>query len=795
MIERPGRLHRLALVAVSCALLIMGCSTKEEKTASFIAAGDRLLAAEDPVRAVLEYKNALQMDPKSTSATHGLGKAYLQQQEYQQAYNAFKSALELNPDLDESRIELAWLLAMGRQGEPALLEVAQLRNPGNFQSRVDLIKARALISIERPGEVVELLAQVRDGARNKEVQALLLLAHQLLGESEQMHQAAARWTELDPADPTPYLLLAREALEHGRKTQALEHLERMAKTNSEPSTALLRAQLLDRWGFREEAETAFENLPSLPETMLARADFWLRAGNRQRALITLENLVAAHPRSISAVVMLAQLYGAENDPEKANQLLDSTLKLDVKKSEREQLRLARAGLLAQRADWEAASKLCNEVLAENQGNMDAHLLLGKVLLSTRKPADAEIHLNQVAAARPGDEQVQLLLVRSQIFSGKEALAADTLKRTIEASPESTRLRLELVSYYLGKGDPDQAARVFDQGLQKQPGSIGLLKAAGEFEADRKDFAKAERSFQKIIELRPELALGYLQMGRLMIARDNLPEATAWFKKAMERGDGWEAAVPALAHIYLLRKEHDQARTLVQQETEKHPDSPLAWLFRGQVLQAMEELSEAETAYLRAVELDPQWLHPYRGLAEILLRQGKIEEAIARFEGVAQSQPSVPIRIHLATLYEIAERSDNAIRVLQELIKEETHSPALMNNLAYLYAEHRVGEADLVEAGKLVAQALAREPENPTFLDTAAWVAYKQGDFDTAWKYIQDALIRDPKAGVHNLHAAIILHARGEKEQAIERLDASLTTRLDLKSRKLAENLKQEWPRS
>lgn len=795
MTNNPRSSLWFVVLVVSCTLLLTGCSTKEEKVANFIAKGDRLLAEDDPVRAILEYKNALQIDPKSAPATFKLGKAYLKQHEYQRAYATFKAALELDAEFDESRVEVAWLLAMGKQGEPALLEVAQIRRPEAFQPRVDLIKARALMASERHQDAVNLLLQIPDGAQHKEVQALLLLSYKALGTLDKMREAAARWRALDPADPASYLILGQDASDRGAREEAVEQLHRMVEAaNGDPKMLLLQAQFLDRWGFRKEAETAYEGLPPAPEFMMAQADFWLRTGNRDKARTTLETLVASAPRNIQAVVKLAQVRIEDNNLMVASELLDNTLKQELKKPEREQVLLAKATLLARQADWDAARRLCDSILEENQGNMDAHFLLGKILLSTRNPADAEVHLNQVGVARPKDEEVQLLLVRSQALNKKEAMAADTLKRSVEANPESARLRLELANYYLSKGEKDQVARVLEKGLDLQPSNLAMLKAAGEFEARQKHFARAEVHFRRIIELHPEMPLGYMQMGQLMMARTQFKEAVPWFSQALERENGWQNAVPALARSYLLQKEPDKARTLLQNEVARRPDSPLVHFVQGQVLQATGDLPGAETAFLRAAQLAPQWPDAYRGLAEVFLRQGKLDEAVTRFEAACQQKASLPIRMQLAILYDFAKRPDDAIRVYQELLKEVGQSPALLNNLAYLYAEHRTDKETLAEAGKLAAQALAQEPENPSLLDTAAWLAYRQGDYEAAWKYAQDALGRAPETGVHNLHAAIILHARGQKEDALDHLQRSLTAQMDHKHRQQAETLKLEWTR-
>ena len=366
------------------------------------------------MRALLEYKNALQIHPKSAKASLGLGKAYLRNEEFSRAFSAFKSALEIDPELDESRVQVAWLFAMSKQGEAALLEVAQIRRPDMYQPKVDLIKARAYMANERFQEARDILLQTGGGQENKDVQTLLSFSFQVLDAPGEMKQAVERWRKLGPEDPSSYIFLARYALDKGQKAEAIEELKRMPDTNQGGANlALLRAQVLERWGFVKEAAGAYESLPQTPENLAALADFWLRSGERGKARPVLEGLLASAPDNIPAAVKLAELMADENNLASALHLLEQTLKLDLKKPDRERVLLAKATLMARQADWEAVKKICNAVLEENQGNMDAHFLLGKVLLGMRNAADAEIHLNQAASARPNDEEAHLLLARSR----------------------------------------------------------------------------------------------------------------------------------------------------------------------------------------------------------------------------------------------------------------------------------------------------------------------------------------------------------------------------------------------
>src|SRR5208283_2111606 len=82
------------LLCVPLLLYVFGCSSNEEKAARFITRGDRLIEKGDPVRAILQYKNALQLDPKSAAAHLALGKALLRQREYLPAYRTLSEALE-----------------------------------------------------------------------------------------------------------------------------------------------------------------------------------------------------------------------------------------------------------------------------------------------------------------------------------------------------------------------------------------------------------------------------------------------------------------------------------------------------------------------------------------------------------------------------------------------------------------------------------------------------------------------------------------------------------------------------
>ena len=61
---------------------------------------------------------------------------------------------------------------------------------------------------------------------------------------------------------------------------------------------------------------------------------------------------------------------------------------------------------------------------------------------------------------------------------------------------------------------------------------------------------------------------------------------------------------------------------------------------------------------------------------------------------------------------------------------------MLNNYAYLLATRK---GDLKKAEEMSRQSLKAEPDNPTFLDTYAWILYLRGEKQLAKMYIQNAV--------------------------------------------------------
>ena len=77
--------------------LLSACASQDEKRMKFYKKGQILYEKGDYVKASVEFKNALQIDPKFTEGYFMLGMAELRRRKFKMAYGRFSKALELSP--------------------------------------------------------------------------------------------------------------------------------------------------------------------------------------------------------------------------------------------------------------------------------------------------------------------------------------------------------------------------------------------------------------------------------------------------------------------------------------------------------------------------------------------------------------------------------------------------------------------------------------------------------------------------------------------------------------------------
>ena len=89
------------------------------------------------------------------------------------------------------------------------------------------------------------------------------------------------------------------------------------------------------------------------------------------------------------------------------------------------------------------------------------------------------------------------------------------------------------------------------------------------------------------------------------------------------------------------------------------------------------------------------------------------------------------------LYEYTKQPySKKIEAYEALLPYDSRNMGVLNNLAWALC---MSDGDLERAEQLSQITIMTEPNNPVFLDTYAWIAYKLGDCETAKFFIQRAM--------------------------------------------------------
>ncbi len=98
---------RLSALVLIGSLTLSACGGKEERKAKHMEKGKAYLEQSDYDKARVEFKNVLQIDPKSAEGYYMTGLLEEKQQNWQKAFAYFNKALELNPQYLQAKAKLA----------------------------------------------------------------------------------------------------------------------------------------------------------------------------------------------------------------------------------------------------------------------------------------------------------------------------------------------------------------------------------------------------------------------------------------------------------------------------------------------------------------------------------------------------------------------------------------------------------------------------------------------------------------------------------------------------------------
>ncbi len=772
----------LGVLSVSI-LWLAACGTDESRLASFLERGDAYLEEEKYNEAIIEYRNAIQVDPNHARAHYALAQTYLRARNFKEAYWELHESKRLDPANLPARMSFGQLSLAARDFEAALEEADRVLEAEAENATALVLRGRALEGLERNEEAEEAYLKGREVAPEDASAHLLNLAqfYQRRANDGAAEPLLREWVESDSGYASQTALARFLARNRNRDSEAEATFRTALASASEDEQVGAYRNLAgfffnrNRFDEAEEVlETAIEAIKDEIDLIYLLARFHRSRGNQTKANELMEEATRADPTDPLPFLVLSAYRGSQRDLDGALAAVDEALAIEPGQL---RARLRKAELLVEIGfrDQEEVKlaqgrSIVEAALAREPSNPEALFVRAKIELAEEQPDAAIATMRSAIDARPSWAQAYFVLGSALMLQGHHRDARAALARAVELDAGLLEARRLLAQVHSALGEDEYAVeqgRIF---LRERPDHTGthILVAQSLARLGRRDEALQE--IQSIPAEKRDAETLYA-LGRLQVGQGDLSEARELILRANELRPNHPDILRTLLGVERRMGRTAESITRIDAAVRIEPDDPYLLILQGAVKMLIGDEGGAERTFRAATEIAPDNLAAYEQLAYFYRVTGRLDDTIRTYEKAVEVDPeSARLQHFLGVLYEYDGQTDRAIEHYGRAVERDRSMVGSLNNLAYLLAD---SGTDLDRALDLAQQAKALLPDSAHTADTLGWVLFKRGTPSAAIGYLREAEEgmdpSDDSLGIIRHHLAQAYEADGDSEKAIASL--------------------------
>lgn len=420
-----------------------------------------------------------------------------------------------------------------------------------------------------------------------------------------------------------------------------------------------------------------------------------------------EKLAENSPERSDVLDILAQLYGRQKDYDK---MLDVLQRMETLEGANEDLTLAKMRVYSLQGKKQEEFNELKSMAAKYPNDMNYRVMMGNWLLQNGKADEAYRQYEEVLQAEPGNTDARMSLIDYYRTTGLD-LKADSLQETLLLSPKTP----------------------------KDSKIILIRQAVSESEQQGGDSTKVLNLFRKILA-EPQETSDMAELCAAYMTLKNMPQDS--ISKVLEMV---LAISPdnAGARLQLIqtewnRQDFDRVAELSRQAIDYNPDEMAFYYFLG-------------LAYVQKDDDDSALEALRRGVSQINSQSNK--DLVSDFYAI------------MGDILHDKKLDEEAYAAYDSCLQWKDDNYGCLNNYAYYLSEEN---RELAKAEQMSYRTVQAEPDNPTFLDTYAWILFKRKKYAEAMQYINMAVDNDTtKSAVITEHAGDIHAVNGDIEGAIK----------------------------
>ena len=771
--------NRLSIgVALLAGVCLTACGGAQSRYQSHMNRGQEYFSQGDYTKASIEFRNALQIEPKNVEAQLAAGRSAEKLRRPRDAYSLYQSVVDSSPDNIEAREDMARLLVYSNSADAALkmLAPAFVKHPN--EALLYALRAAARTQLKdtsgATADADRALQLAPDNEEAVEVRAgLYKQAGDISGAKTLVGRAVH---DMPKSRPLREMLVDLDLAGHDPDLAERTLIDLIKLAPEEARYRYQLAVIYARSKQPEEAqrvlEEAVKDLPKSDQPKLTLVDFMEAQRGRAQAEQVMKGFVDKDPDNHDLRLGLGSLQQRNGETKEAIATYDEVIQRAGTEPSGLTARDRLAGIAVTQGRAADARKLIEESLQKNPRDDVALELRADMELAQADPAAAIGDLRAVLRDYPRAVGAQGALARAYIANGQAGLAEQSLHTAIDASPKDVGLRVELAQLLLQTQRADQAVAMLEETVRQAPSDPAARTELVRAYLGMQDFASARKSAEDLKTLRPESGEGSYYAGMAAVGQNKLDEAQKEFERALTLQPQASGPLTALVRLYIARGMAPQAMALVKNAAEHDPGNVQTLNLLGELYLGQSDFKQADDTFSRIIAKTPGWWAPYRGLASSKLQAKDLPGAIAAYQaGIKAAPTELQLVNDLAILYETSGRSDDAIALYETTYRSNPQAPGIANNLALLLVTYKQDRASLDRARDLAAGFASSSDGN--LLDTYGWVHFKRGEYAEALPVLGRAADRAPNSkeihyhlGMAELHAGQTDRARTDLEAAV-----------------------------
>jgi pentatricopeptide repeat protein len=465
-------------------------------------------------------------------------------------------------------------------------------------------------------------------------------------------------------------------------------------------------------------------------------------GNFEDANFLYEKCKKLDPSSAATLYELSTLLIQKEDYKSAIENAKQAVKLNPNNN---WYKAMLAVLYKQTNDANAAISVYKDLLKSNPDRVDFLYELANLYNYIKKYDDALKAYESIEANYGINETVTLEKERIYLVKGNKEKAYDEIRKLINSNPTEVRYHGILAESYVSEGDFEKAREIYDQMLTIDPNN-GLVhlslsdfyRLAKEYDKSFNELKIAFASTDVEIDVKIKMLITFLNFSNESV---ELKEQSYELLKILLTTYPEDTKVHTLYADFLMKDKkieaaREQLRIVAKNEKSKY----LIW---EQLLLIEGTLADYNSMYIEsseALEYFPNQpvLNYFQGLSAYQLKKYDVaEKTLKSGVEIVVDNPTLKADMYsiLADTYNKLGKMKESDNAMEQVLKIDKSNKIILNNYSY-YLSQRGDSLDKAERMSLICVEL--DPNNATYLDTYAWVLYKQNKFEKALEAIEKA---------------------------------------------------------